>query len=945
MIDQHEAVVEAAGRLWRSCARARWGHTQIGARLEAAYDWCMADIEAYGRLDVLAAGRDYREELDCARSAAATTIESLRDQWQAASAANRPAVAGWQDGLWKSYVPSASSLPPSSIRVGQLIDEIEGLAPLPALAGLVGSGHIFVKSDHLFRAEAIELLQSIALRVMVTAAPDAVRLILADPLSAGGNLAIFRRLPETLRGAKIWSHPQEIDEQLITLTEHIEDVIQDRLVTPELTFESYNTTMPEQQIRYQVLVLPDFPTAFSDRMIGGLIQVARNGPRAGVYLVVHIDTSLPVPRGDDLARLTCLGTTIEFVAADQVRWDDSLLGRHPVTPDQAPTPALVESLLTTVGTAATRVVSDLAFERIAIGAHEYWQGSSSPGLEVPIGLSSTGAAHPLRIGQDPGVVHHGLIGGTTGSGKGNLLHVLITQLALRYAPEELGLYLLDFKEGVEFQRYLNLPHAHAVALESEREFGLNVLRHLQEEMEERGRLFKSAGQGIAKLSDYRRQTGMILPRLLLIIDEFQVLFHEDDALSRSAAQILEDLAKRGRSAGIHVLLCSQSPATGGQVLNRIYDQMGLRIALQCRQRDAFAILGDGNDAAARLERVGEAIYNDRMGERDKNRTIRVARLRERDWQQVQSDLARLAVKRSYPRPATFDGRAPAHLEESPSLLAALSQHEWLGSSSAPLIWLGTPIDVKPPTGAALERQARSNLLIAGEDQARAYGVIVAAMISIAGQLSPSDVEFVVLDLARPDSPFAGYFSDLAAKRKQGTFAHQLSVANYRQSTAVVDELLERLAARIASGIAEPRIVVAVVGLQRWRELRGPDTLTQSDGAKRLTRLVDEGPEAGMNVILWADGLTTVEGVFKRGGFRYFDLRLALRLSLRDSTELLGNGAAASLADNRALFRHEDWELGRQEKCKPYQLPARDERDLLLELLRSKTAELERIDGT
>jgi len=72
------------------------------------------------------------------------------------------------------------------------------------------------------------------------------------------------------------------------------------------------------------------------------------------------------------------------------------------------------------------------------------------------------------------LIHCGLIGSTTGSGKSNLLHVLITQLALVYPPAELALYLLDFREGVEFQDYLRLPQVRVIALESEREFGLRA---------------------------------------------------------------------------------------------------------------------------------------------------------------------------------------------------------------------------------------------------------------------------------------------------------------------------------------------------------------------------------------------------------------------------------------------------------------------------------------
>src|SRR5690606_8858073 len=102
----------------------------------------------------------------------------------------------------------------------------------------------------------------------------------------------------------------------------------------------------------------------------------------------------------------------------------------------------------------------------------------------------------------------------------------------------------------------SLPHARVIAIESEREFGLSVLRKFQSELEVRGALFREAG--VQDYTLYRERTNQKLPRIVLIVDEFQILFVEQDMLSNRAAQILEDLARRGRAFGIHVILGSQS---------------------------------------------------------------------------------------------------------------------------------------------------------------------------------------------------------------------------------------------------------------------------------------------------------------------------------------------------------------------------------------------------
>src|SRR5207248_5455430 len=132
--------------------------------------------------------------------------------------------------------------------------------------------------------------------------------------------------------------------------------------------------------------------------------------------------------------------------------------------------------------------------------------------------------------------------GKTGSGKSTLWHTLILNLALRYSPDEIELYLIDFKKGVEFKHYSEhqLPHARVIAIESEREFGLSVLQRLDGILRERGDRFRDAA--VNDLAGYRAaRPGEKIPRILLIVDEFQEFFVEDDKLAQEAALLLDRL--------------------------------------------------------------------------------------------------------------------------------------------------------------------------------------------------------------------------------------------------------------------------------------------------------------------------------------------------------------------------------------------------------------------
>ena len=182
---------------------------------------------------------------------------------------------------------------------------------------------------------------------------------------------------------------------------------------------------------------------------------------------------------------------------------------------------------------------------------------------------------------------HALIGGPSGSGKTNLLLTLIASMAARYSPDELEFYLLDFKEGVSFAQFAPgrrdptwLPHARLIGvnINTDREFGLALLQHLSDEMRRRAEVAKE--HEVTKLEELRgADPEGHWPRIVAVIDEFQFLFAERDAVTREAIRLLEDVARRGRSQGIHLVLASQDVSGIEAFWGRpaIFEQFVLRI--------------------------------------------------------------------------------------------------------------------------------------------------------------------------------------------------------------------------------------------------------------------------------------------------------------------------------------------------------------------------------
>lgn len=242
---------------------------------------------------------------------------------------------------------------------------------------------------------------------------------------------------------------------------------------------------------------------------------------------------------------------------------------------------------------------------------KFWTESSQFKVSVPVGWDINHTEVCFEIG---GAQNHTLICGRSGSEKSNFLHVLIQNLAFYYAPNEVQLFLLDYKDGVEFNAYTEpniLEHARLVSVASSVGYGMSFLNWLCKEMQKRAELFKQFN--VKDLSDYRKHGEM--PRLIVVVDEFQVLF-SDNKSTKAVEGHLNTLLKKGRSYGVHLILATQT-MRGTDINRSIMAQIANRIALPMDAEDSNSILNN-DDAACELVRP-EGIFNNN-GEHQKYHT-------------------------------------------------------------------------------------------------------------------------------------------------------------------------------------------------------------------------------------------------------------------------------------------------------------------------------------
>ena len=858
---------------------------------------------------------------------------------------SRQRFPAWTPGRCAAWEPPAVA--PPAVRIGRLevdVAKLTGGLPgderfaLPAnghlsapfALGFPDQGSILLESDGSDAGAATRVLHGIALRLLAAHPPGRASFVFIDPVGLGKDFAGLMHLAdyeETLIHHRIWTQSTHIEERLAEVNDHIEKVIQMYLRDEFANITEYNEQAGTIAEKYRFVVIAGFPAAFSDTAAKRLLSIASSGARCGVHLLIQRDLRQPAPDPalDDELRRTCL----RLVLRNGVfHWAGAPAGADVIVMDDPPSAQDSITLVHRIGRASidsNRV--EVPFSQIAPQPDETWQSETRDELRVPIGRTGAKKLQMLAIGK--GTRQHVLVAGKTGSGKSTLFHVIITNLALWCSPRQVEFYLVDFKKGVEFKCYASkhLPHARVVAIESDREFALSVLQRVDAELKRRGELFRRAGA--QDLSGYLRAAGHeAMPRTLLLIDEFQEFFTEDDAVAQEASLLLDRVVRQGRAFGIHVILGSQTLGGAYTLARATLGQMVIRIALQCNETDAHLIMDDDNPAPRLLTRPGEGIYNDQAGSLAANSPFQIVWLPEDERDTILDQVAARAAgsgMKMPPPPIIFEGNAPADVRDNVELATAILAKPRTRPMAA-RAWLGAPNSIKGPTEAVFQRQSGSHLLAIGQSAERAVALLGISLASLAAQYPPDQAEFIVLDPHAAEAGGAPLFHRLAQ-----ILPHRIRVGGTAEVSAWMTGLAAELTARTpSSGRDAPEIFLLVHDLQRFKALRPEDDFKFSiddDAAatvspsKAFADLLGEGGPCGMHVLAATDTWNNVSRWIPRKLMAEFEMRVLFQMSANDSANLIDSPAATTLGLHRALFFNEH--LGTLETFRPYALPDSD----------------------
>ncbi|SFC44684.1 DNA segregation ATPase FtsK/SpoIIIE, S-DNA-T family [Nocardioides terrae] len=549
------------------------------------------------------------------------------------------------------------------------------------------------------------------------------------------------------------------------------------------------------------------------------------------------------------------------------------------------------------------VLEDVLPEPASIVAmRRRWESAHPTELIARIGLSHEG---PVDLDLGP-TGSHVLAGGTTGSGKSELLQAMVGALAATYPPSRVGFLLVDYKGGSAFKDAMHLPHCVGVVTDLDEHLTRRALAALEAEIRRREQVLAAADA--RDLTELRLRSGSTsIGDLLIVVDEFATLAKEVPEFVDGVV----DIAARGRSLGLRLVLATQRPA--GVITDRIRANVDVRIALRVNDEADSLDIVDARDAAhIRRSLPGRGYLRRHRDLLEFQSAYAGGPLREESGALVEvTDLSDpgAASDRSLPRhdaggPTTLEalveaarrllgtGRwEPPHVPWLPPLPAVVTTTELAATADAPdgaaLLALADLPDRQVQRVAVFDPASHGAFLVFGTSRSGKTTVLRTIAAGLLDRLGPDRLQLYALD-------FAGHGLHALADAPQclatvgpddpGRIARVL-----RRLTAVVATRKQLLAREGATSFGEladrsatlPRVVLLLDGYAG-----AASALERLDGGRvleQLERLVTDGPGVGIHVLLTADRRAAIPQALSS----VVTTRLVLRMAEKDDYALLG----------------------------------------------------------
>lgn len=757
--------------------------------------------------------------------------------------------------------------------------------------------NVILRYDNNTSQTAQSVVNGMIGRLLAGSQSGNIQLLVFDSKDLGGTSNMFKMLDRHVY--TICARTGDMQAQLSMLDRYVEDVVQNLLQGPYNTLAEFNKGK-EKQEPYQIVVFKDFPYGVTPEMAHTIQRIIANGIRAGVQFIFMINDDL-LHKNEDCIKIGNImhledAPALQATTIDLTQKLDGIKGKqqYAVLDDNE-----LHDIVQYVNAGfEIKTEEVLRLTDYMIPKDEWWTRQSANRVDIPFGMSSNKQIQKLNITQESGQ-NAAVVIGIPGSGKSVFLHSLIANAAINYSPRELQLYLLDFS-GVEFDVYARhkLPHARVIAPEAEREFGLSILKEVFEESKRRMTLCREHGvTNIVELK--QKEPELIVPRLLVIIDEFQGLFEiENDNISKEATTIIRAIIKEYRKFGINLILATQDLPGQNTVP---YDLIANRIVFKSNPKD-FDKLIDWPRHNAPMPRLlaGTCVYNNESGAEAANYLTRSFFINaSKELEDLLDEVSEFAKD----HPEMTDGHElrTFRSEELPEFKdRILSDRHYGIHQEAPRevgVYLGESIAIAPcHVYVPLTKDSNNNILIIGGVSNVAKGIAYHALLSEITVHAEGACNVILMNFMMDDDPMQSMFqSDMfAAVSDYCTIKEAKSEEDVRDFLRFIKENVID-ARKNAPSMRMTHFFINIFEFQRGRMFDGTGGRgdMQSECSWLLEYIMKNGPMVGVFTVLQVDNLANLNRLCY-GAQNMFCHRITLQMSEQDSDKVVGNSAANKL---------------------------------------------------
>lgn len=817
-------------------------------------------------------------------------------------------------------------------------------AKLPYCQRLDDGISLFINYSRNDRKKYQDYLRMMLLKLFMAFPPARLEATMIDPVELGETFAMFTKLGEEkprIIDTKVWSQEKDITEVINTLRQKLETMTQ-----------SYGDNK-EARLKKEpvhVLAITDFPTGFTQNALRDLQAIVRKSASYGVCVFIWANSeeiaklqSSQQSIFNEIKQMLNVATATENGALklETAKNGNVYLQLDTMTSAEGYAKKVIETITKGIHDATGKTVS---FESMYDGIEDpnnWFAENTIRELSIPIGVKGASQVIKLVVGKTGGsTAHHALIAGQTGAGKSTLLHTIIMSTLLNYSPEEVQMYLVDFKEGVEFKTYskLNLPSIRVVAIDCEREFGLNILKELQKEMKRRYDMFKREADR-EEISDYRKITGKKIPKLLVIFDEVQELFRAsaDDNITNECENILSELLTLGRAAGIHIILASQTFNLISSIKPTLFAHAAIRIAINGSEESANSVLGEGNDGAKQLKEVGEAVFNDASGKDSANVIFQVAHMSKDNRANYLSKLSALQNSEAFAKKYKDKTRILLTNAEDDifnvfnQLIINKKVTQLDNDDTRYCLTIGDGFELNRKFKIGIAPRARQNMLIIGSDEKRAASIFYFSILSLLyGELGNEDVRkdnqlIHLIDLAVEDEYIEP--SNTHFKHIESLFPKQVKRVGMRDMDELIGVTYDTLIRRMdGEEPSDERLFLMFFGINRAHKLVSGNMYEDGDSGEmstlsKLAEIMKHGAKFGINCIVWGENLTATSKVMGANIERDFAQRIVFSTDNATMEQLVMEQNGSALRPTTAVYMNVDDDV-KNTHFRPYEIPAK-----------------------